>query len=213
MRCSRCGKRCLAEGGSAASRGAWSALAAVLAIGALLAWPVSPAGTGIDWQPSLAFAQPWRAFSAVFVHYSALHLGANLAGALLVGALGHAARAPVRSALAWFIAWPLTQMGLLLQPELLHYGGLSGVLHAGVAVVAVHLVFTGTSTQRWIALAIIGAVIAKVVHEAPWQGALRHPEGWDIAVAPLAHACGALAGAMCGTFVEAWHRVRGNIVR
>jgi len=211
MRSSRCGKRCLAEGGSIASRFAWSALAAAFALGALLAGPVSPAA--IDWQPSLAVAQPWRAFSAVFVHYSALHLAANLAGALLVGALGLAAWVPMRCALAWLIAWPLTQMGLLLQPELLHYGGLSGVLHAGVVVVAVHLLFVGTTRQRWIALAIIGAVVAKVIHEAPWQGALRHPAGWDIAVAPLAHASGAVAGAMCGTFVEAWRRVRGNIAR
>ena len=27
---------------------------------------------------------------------------------------------------AWFVAWPLTHLGLLLQPSLLHYGGLSG---------------------------------------------------------------------------------------
>ena len=197
-----------------AARWGWSALAVGLAFGAVLAWPLDHAS--IDWQPSLAVSQPWRALTAVFVHYSALHLGANLAGALLVGALGHAAAVPLRCLLAWLLAWPLTQMGLLMQPELLHYGGLSGLLHAGVLVVAVHLLFTGTKTQRRIGLAIAAVVLVKIVREAPWEGPLRHPEGWDIAVAPLAHATGAAAGAMCAALAECWHRMRRpatNIVR
>ena len=38
------------------------------------------------------------------------------------------------------LARPLTQLGLLMRPDLLHYGGLSGVLHAGVAAAALWLV-------------------------------------------------------------------------
>src|SRR6185369_416542 len=90
---------------------AWCALAAVLAVGAALAF--GRESTAFDWQPSLALAQPWRAFSAAFIHYSALHLSANLAGAVLVGALGFFARVPSPVALAWLVAWPLTQLGLL----------------------------------------------------------------------------------------------------
>ena len=37
----------------------------------------------------------------------------------------------------------------------------------------------------------------KVLGETPWGPALRHPEGWGIAVAPIAHATGAVAGAVC----------------
>ncbi|HEX6703309.1 MAG TPA: rhombosortase [Albitalea sp.] len=183
----------------AESARAWLALAAVLATGAL-------AGTGIaseaiDWQPAWAAAQPWRAFSAVFVHYSHLHLAANLAGAVLVGALGRAARVPPRCALAWLAAWPLTQLGLLLQPQLRHYGGLSGVLHAGVAVVAVHLVSTGQA--RRIGVALLAGLVLKVLGESPWDGPLAHPAGWDIAVAPLAHASGLVAGLACALIAEA----------
>ena len=36
---------------------------------------------------------------------------------------------------------------------------------------------------------------SKLLIEAPWRAAVTHPVGWDIAVAPLAHASGALAGA------------------
>lgn len=174
--------------------------------GALLAWRTDAAR--IDWQPALAASEPWRAVTAVFVHYSVLHLAANLAGAALVGALGKAAAAPVRSVVAWAVAWPLTQLGLLLQPQLLHYGGLSGVLHAGVAVVAVHLVAAGARSQRLIGLAIGAVLVAKVISEAPWAGPLRHPAGWDIAVAPLAHASGAAMGALCAAIAELLSRRR-----
>lgn len=190
---------------------AWSGLAAGLAMAALIGWFVPP--PALDWQPGRAPQQPWRLWSAAFVHYSLLHLGANLAGAALVGALGHAARVPRRAVLAWMAAWPLTHAGLWLQPELLHYGGLSGVLHAGVAVVATHLLFAGTLAQRRIAVGIVLVLMIKLIGEAPWQGALRHPAGWDIAVAPLAHSTGALAGAICAIAVEAWRRWAPNIVR
>lgn len=185
---------------------AWALLAAGLAIGAVVAWPVSR--VAIDWQPALALREPWRLWTAAFVHYSLLHLLANLGGAALVGALGHAARVPRRVVLAWLLAWPLTHLGLLLQPQLLHYGGLSGVLHAGVAATAMHLLLAGTTAQRRIAVAIAAVLALKLVGEAPWGDALRHPAGWDIAVAPLAHSSGALAGAICAIACEAWRRWR-----
>lgn len=187
----------------------WGLLAAVLALSAWLLRGFDP--TAIDWQPAWVGRQPWRAWSAVFVHYSALHLWANVAGTLLVGALGWAAQLPLRSTLAWCAAWPLTQLGLLVQPALLHYGGLSGVLHAGVAIVAVHLLFVGNTTQRRIGVAVLVVLVAKVCSEAPWRGPLRYPSGWDIAVAPLAHASGVLAGALCSVLAEAWHRRRKTL--
>lgn len=174
---------------------AWAALAALLCSLAVLAhW--LPAAS-IDWQPALAWREPWRAFSAAALHYSTLHLVANLAGAVLVGALGVTARLPMHVAVAWFVAWPLTQLGLLVQPALVHFGGLSGVLHAGVAAVSVHLLLAATGRPRWIGAATLAVVVVKVVSESPWGPPLRHPAGWDIAVAPIAHTSGALAGAVC----------------
>jgi rhomboid family GlyGly-CTERM serine protease len=169
-----------------------------MAAAALVAWAMAPRGvTALDWQPQLAFAQPWRAWSAIAVHYSALHLAANLAGLLLVGALGVVADVPARIVGAWMIAWPLTQFGLLVRPELNHYGGLSGVLHAGVAAVAVHLLVAGPRARRLVAAALLAGLCFKVVGETPWGPVVTRPPGWDIAVAPLAHASGALAGLLC----------------
>lgn len=173
---------------------AWAALAALLALLAVVATVSGPSPGAIDWQPALAGREPWRAWSAAALHLSTLHLGANLAGALLVGALGVVADVPRRSAWAWFAAWPLTQFGLLARPDLLHYAGLSGVLHAGVAIVAVHLVATGPRTRRRIGLAILAGLALKVLLEQPWGPAVVHPAGWDIGIAPSAHACGTLAG-------------------
>jgi rhomboid family GlyGly-CTERM serine protease len=185
---------------------AWAGVAALLGVAAVLVWPVGH--TSIDWQPQLALTEPWRAWTAVAVHYSALHLGANLAGALLVGALGVVAEVPGRIVWAWLVAWPLTQLGLLARPELAHYGGLSGVLHAGVAAVAVHLLVAGPRARRLIAAAILAGLCLKVLHEAPWGPALTHPPGWDIAVAPLAHASGTLAGLLCALLAIAVPRGR-----
>ena len=172
-----------------------------MAVGALLAWPLPRAA--LDWQPALAFTEPWRAFSAVAVHYSGLHLGANLLGVALVAALGVVARVPLRMVGAWGLAWPLTQFGLLLKPELLHYGGLSGVLHAGVAVASFYLLVRGAGAQRWIGAAILAGTCIKVIGETPWGAPLRHGGGWDIAVAPLAHATGLIAGLLCAALAEA----------
>ena len=174
---------------------AWVFVAAAFAGFALLGWPLSPAS--IDWQPALALRQPWRAFTAIGVHYSAAHLIGNLAGVALAGVFGVAARVPARLAWAWLAAWPLTHFGLLIRPDLAHYGGLSGVVHAGVAIVIVFVLVSGRRRQRLVGSAVLVGFCAKLRSEAPWGEALRHPAGWDIAVAPVAHSTGALAGAVC----------------
>ena len=164
-------------------------------LAALAAWPLDP--QALRWQPELAWPQPWRLISAAFVHLSALHLMANLLGTALVAALGWAAGCDRRAALAWALAWPLTHAGLLLQPALASYGGLSGVLHAAVAVVAWRLLRGSQGRQRSIGALLAAGLLLKLLLEAPWLGPLRQPAGWDIAIAPLAHSSGALAGWLC----------------
>jgi rhomboid family GlyGly-CTERM serine protease len=189
----------------ASARG-WVGFCAFLGLAALLGHGIAP--ERIDWQPRLALAEPWRAFTAVAVHYSSLHLGANLAGTALVAALGVAAGAPRRATWAWIAAWPLVQLGLLARPDLLHYGGLSGVLHAGVAVVGVHLVATHAGARRGIGLLLLAGVCVKAALEAPWGPALRQAPGWDIATAPFAHVSGIACGALCSALAE-WRARRG----
>jgi len=175
---------------------AWVGVAAMFAACALAGWLVPQAL--IDWQPALAFTQPWRLFTPVGVHYSSAHLIGNLAGIALAGVYGIAAMVPARLAWAWLAAWPLTHLGLIVRPDLLHYGGLSGVVHAGVAAIVVWVLATGrTRAQRVVGALVAIGFVAKLLSETPWGATLRHPEGWDIAVAPRVDTTGALAGALC----------------
>jgi rhomboid family GlyGly-CTERM serine protease len=174
---------------------AWLLFSALLAAGAVLIW-FGSADTW-DWQPRLANAQPWRWWSAAFVHLSLMHLLANLLAAALVAAYGWAARAPLEVALAWLVAWPLTHGALFAKPELAHYGGLSGVLHAGVAAATVFLIMRTHGAQRFIGWMMFIGQALKLLVEESWGAALHAPSELDVAVAPLAHAGGSLAGALC----------------
>jgi rhomboid family GlyGly-CTERM serine protease len=175
---------------------AWCAVGALLLLPSLFFGTDAAAGAALAWRPALWMDEPWRLWSAAWIHLSTLHLIANLAGGVLVVALGAAARVDARSALAWTLAWPLTHLGLLLMPELQRYGGLSGVLHGGVAVVAVALLRRANRAERRVGFAIAAVLAFKLLSEAPWRGPLAYPAGWDIPVAPLAHGTGALAGAV-----------------
>ncbi len=175
-------------------RRAWLGVALALAVVALLGhWLPASA---IDWQPARALVEPWRLVTAVGVHYGGSHLAANLAGLALTALLGVVARPPPGAAIAWLIAWPATQGLLSIEPGLAHYGGLSGVLHAGVAVVATLLIVTGTRAQRAVGAAIALGLVAKLGVEAPWGPPLRRTDDWSFPVAPLAHATGAVGGAL-----------------
>lgn len=192
----------------AAGVASWLLLAALLVLPSVLAALRPGSAAVLDWQPGLWASEPWRCWSAAWVHLSRLHLIANLAGATLVAALGWAARVPPRAALAWSMAWPLTQLALLIQPQLLHYGGLSGVLHAGTAVVAVTLLKRSGRDERRLGVAIAAVLAFKLASEAPWQAPLVWPAGWDIAVAPLAHAAGAAIGALLAVLLVPQPRMR-----
>ncbi|HEV8691315.1 MAG TPA: rhombosortase [Ideonella sp.] len=175
-------------------------MAAAAALGSVMAFNMPP--EALDWQPALAASQPWRTITGAWVHWSTQHLAMNLAGCAVIALLGWRAALRPRAALAWMLAWPLTQLGLLAQPGLRHYGGLSGVLHAAAAIVACSLLARhGDARSRLIGLLLGLGLVAKVVWEAPWGAATRAVEGWDFALAPAAHAGGVLAGVLAWALV------------
>jgi rhomboid family GlyGly-CTERM serine protease len=186
----------------------WLLLCAVWLAGSLgLALAGRQLAPWLDWQPAAWATQPWRLWTAAFVHWSPLHLAMNLAAAALLAWLGWRARATPADALAWALAWPCTHLGLLLQPALRHYGGLSGLLHAGVAILALRLlVQAGAGRPRWVGALLLAGLATKLLLEAPWQLALRPLPEAGFAVAPLAHATGALAGLASALLCRAWPR-------
>lgn len=170
---------------------AWAWLAVLLAEGMLLGLLVPAAAW--DWQPARAF-EAWRWWTAAFVHLNGLHFAGNFAGLVLVAALGVLGRLPPRAALAWALAWPLGHGLLLMRPEVTHYVGMSGALHAGVAVAATWLVLAGR--RRGVALAIGAGLLAKLLLEVPWGAPVTVSATLGIPVVPLAHAGGAAAGVL-----------------
>lgn len=186
---------------------AWWTLTAVLAAGSVLAWWLPSAW--LDWQPDAALAEPWRAWTAAWVHWSPTHLLSNLVAAGVVGAFGWAAQVPREQAWAWCAAWPLGHAALALEPDLAHYGGLSGVLHGGVAVTTLWLMVAQRGRARTVGALVFVGLVVKLASEQPWGPPLRASAEWDIAVAPLAHATGAIAGLACGALALLWqHRAR-----
>ena len=184
----------------------WLAMAALLAAAATALWVVPR--ELLSWQPARALDQPWRAWSAAFVHWTPWHLGANLAGCAVVAAFGIAARVPAGCTLAWLVAWPVSHAALALQPALTSYGGLSGVLHAGVAIAAWHLLRHDSGRRRRIGAAVMAGLAVKLLLEKPWGAPTQAVAGWDFAVAPLAHATGAIAGTVCAALADAVSRRR-----
>lgn len=182
------------------TRHAWLLLCAALATTSLLSWPLPHAL--LDWQPALLAHQPWRTLTAAFVHWTPLHLAANLAGCAVLALLGSRAHLGTRETTAGLIALPLTQLGLLLQPELQHYAGLSGELHALAAIAALTLL-TRTGRDRWVGIGIALGLAVKIALEQPLGPALRMTEGFDFAVAPFAHLSGALSGLLAWTLTIA----------
>ncbi len=253
---------------------AWVVLAGLLCVGAVIVTAICAEGGAVlasaaparalDWQAALGLREPWRLWTAAWVHWSAPHLLVNVVGAVVVAFVGWRARLNAAAALDWFLAWPLTQLLMAalgaerVGAAMPHYAGLSGVLHAGVVVLGLSLAWpaarprvrpaaavpsrldTGfvatrasaiepsritegpwamtemgavtalpASTleqttpvavperplrERWIGVAIVTGTLLKVLVEAPWDLAPRPSAALGIAVAPIAHACGAAAG-------------------
>jgi rhomboid family GlyGly-CTERM serine protease len=183
------------------SAGWWLATTALLAAAAAALW--SAPRELLDWQPARALGEPWRLWSAAFVHWTPRHLGANLLGCVVVAAFGVAARVPLRATAAWLVAWPLSHAALALQPALTSYGGLSGVLHAGVAIAAWHLLRQDGGRRQQIGAAVMAGLVIKLLLEKPWGAPTQQVPGWDFAVAPLAHVTGAIVGIACAALADA----------
>ena len=134
---------------------AWVMLSALLCLGAVVVTAISgeggaapataPIAQALDWQAALGLREPWRLWTCAWVHGSTAHLLVNVAGGAVVAFVGWRARLPAAAAVAWFVAWPGTQLlmsaigSARLGAVMPHYFGLSGVLHAGVVVLGLSL--------------------------------------------------------------------------
>ena len=66
----------------------------------------------------------------------------------------------------------------------------------GVAAATVWLVLRGQGAQRTVGWMMLVGQSVKLLVEEPWGAAIHPPSELDVAVAPLAHASGSIAGAL-----------------
>lgn len=85
------------------------------------------------------------------------------------------------------------------------------MLHAGVAVVALHLLRDGEERRaRLVGAALLAGLVVKVVLEDPFGPVLRTVPEAGLAVAPFAHLSGAVAGLACAVLARAAASMRAR---
>lgn len=184
----------------------WPALCLLLAFGSLLAWMLGNPLEWEWWRDFAADAVSW--WTAALVHRSPAHGLANLLALAAVAVLGLALQVPRALAWALFAAWPMSTVGLLLFPQIERYAGLSGVLHAAVAVLVVHCAWD-RARQPWAGLLGAG-LAAKLLAEGAWSRPLVFEPEWGFAVATGAHLSGGLAGLLCALLAYGLSRMRAT---
>jgi rhomboid family GlyGly-CTERM serine protease len=144
---------------------------------------------------ALLQGQIWRAFSAHLLHSNHWHLLMNIAGLLLVMLLhGGYYRWRMLLLLWFFCAGTISSMLYLFSPQIHVYVGLSGLLHAMLAMGAIKDI---QLNQRSGILLLVG-LLAKVLWEQ-WQGPdLALAELINASVATDAHLYGVVAGLITG---------------
>ena len=144
----------------------------------------------------------WRLLSGHFAHLGPEHLLLNLAGLVLVWLL--VGRQYTTSQWLIVTAFSLVVISLgfwFLDPNLIWYVGLSGLLHGLLIAGAIH----GIKTQPVESIIIVVAVAAKLIYEqfiGPLPGSEATAGG---AVITNAHLYGAFGGATVAAFL--WRRV------
>lgn len=138
----------------------------------------------------------WRLFTGSWVHFTPSHLGWNLA--VLIPAGIWAERLQPWRARALYLVGPFAIGGALyaIEPQLLRYGGLSGLAAAFVTFLALAQLRTDTE-DRWFWRSVLALVALKIVAEVVVASPLlAHFSDPSIRSVPVAHLAGVLAGAI-----------------
>lgn len=194
----------------------WLGLCLLHAVASMLVWWAGPpVAQLLTWRADQGWQHPWTLWTTAWVHIHTPHLIGNQMAVGALAAMAWLVRPDVRAALAWLLAWPLLTLALPLWPHIGYMVGLSGLVHAAVAVVAVHS-WWGQNTpapapRRWGALLAAG-LCAKLALEQGWHWPVVWHSGADMSVVQAAHLTGGVAGAVLGglSVLVPWQRVLGR---
>jgi len=183
----------------------WPTLCAALAVASLAVWAAGPAAAAaLQWDAGTWMRQPWTLFTSALVHLSGAHLLANLLALGALAILGWSMGAGTPASIALLGAWPLGTLALLAWPGVTRYSGLSGLVHAAVAVLWVHAAIRGRAYPLTFVLFV--ALVFKLLGEHAWTTPVAFDPDWGFNVVYAAHLGGALTGAVCGLVAAVWSR-------
>jgi len=186
---------------------AWITLCGVLAVASVAAWAAGPAAAPLlQWDRTLWLQQPWTLWTASLVHLSAAHLLGNLLTLGALAVLGSSLGAGQAATRALIVAWPLGTLALLAWPQVRQYSGMSGLIHAAVAVLWAHAVVHRRAYPLSFVL-FVGMGI-KLLSEHAWLTPVSFDPSWGFNVVYAAHLSGTLVGAACGMAAAVWGLLR-----
>ena len=182
---------------------AWTTFCGVLAVASIAAWAGAPASaTLLQWDSALWLRQPWTLWTASVAHLSTWHLLANLLTLGALAVLGSSLGAGQAATRALIVAWPLVTLTLLAWPAVRQYCGLSGLIHAAIAVLWAHAVVHRRAYPLSFVL-FVGMGI-KLLGEHAWLTPVSFDTSWGFNVVYASHLGGTLVGGVCGMVAAAW---------
>lgn len=176
----------------------WLCLCLLHAVASMLVWWAgAPLAQVLTWRADTWWQHPWTLWTTPWVHIHTPHLIGNQMAVGALAAMAWLVRPNALASAAWLMAWPTVALVLPLWPHIGYAVGLSGLIHAAVAVVAVHLVWgqgaQGARHRRWGGVLAAG-LFAKLALEQGWHWPVVWSNSADMSVVQAAHLTGAVAG-------------------
>ena len=177
----------------------WLSVCVCHAVASMLVWWMGERlPDWLIWRADHWLDRPWTLWTSAWVHMNTQHLISNQLAVGALAAMAWVLKPGLRASAAWLAAWPLVPLVLPLWPHVGYYAGLSGLIHAAVAVVGVYLLAGRSAVpvaRRW-GLMLLAGLLAKLLYERSWQWPVVWSDGLGISVVQSAHLVGAVGGAL-----------------
>ena len=186
----------------------WLALCVWHAVASMLVWWMGDGlGQWMTWRADDWMQRPWTLWTSAWVHRNTPHLISNQLAVGALAAMAWVLRPDARASVAWVVAWPLIPLCQPWWPIVGYYVGLSGLVHAAVAAVAVcWLISPGhhALSRRW-GVMLAAGLTAKLLWEQAWARPVVWSEDLNMSVVQSAHLVGAtVAALMTWVLMRVW---------
>ena len=164
----------------------------------LVWWMGDRLAAQLIWRADEWADRPWSLWTSAWVHMNTQHLISNQLAVGALAAMAWVLKPGLRASLAWLLTWPIIPLVLPYWPHIGYYAGLSGLIHAAVAVVGVYLLAGHAAVpmaRRWGLLLWLGLLV-KLLVERAWHWPVVWSDNLGLSVVQSAHLVGAVAGAV-----------------